>query len=57
MADEAPQPPRSLVILTGIAVVVSAFIALNNSLDSDTLLPISIVAAGGLIGLGLATRR
>ena len=56
MSEETLKVPRSLVVLTSMAVISAVLITLNMMHDQDTALPISIVAAGGLIGMGLAAR-
>ena len=58
MSNETPKLPLALVVLTSIAVLSSALICVNMHMHREnTFLPMSIVAAAGLLALGIAARR
>ena len=49
--------PTSLTVITALSFVVIAIVALNNATSTESLWPLSVVCAAGLIAMGLGGRK
>ena len=50
-------PSYPITVITGIAFVVLVIVSLNNATSTESIWPLAVVCAAGLIAMGLNQNR